>query len=399
MKSELIDKLKQELPNCFPPATGKPSFDDIHVWPAEGLENDSELFSDDSDISDAELIETSNRIKDIFGDNDPFPGGPTLDENGRPTIETLAFYLPYHKFEDSVWGVYLIAEGILWLRNKFIYLSHSRGAPLNLKEAESLAKSFLFYHERYHNCVESFATKMEISNRSPFYISGVTRLYNTPFTSPNPPINHEETFANKYAIEKSSEYFTNKFKHSYRYPKQVVKDIIERFIDQNNTGHYKEALNLSQGLRNRTLIDKQNKFLEEICMNSFHSYSHGISPSLWSAFAQRLSGSIPRGSRFSYVTPKGSLVATRARLSGRLLRVYSLDKFIAKKYGVTKIKSNVHKKTWVRKIDGITKKSDMPHGSEVDKHTIKKIINDLDLRDEDNKPYNYVTLREDIKRQ
>jgi len=399
MNSELIDKLKQELPNCFPPVlANKPSFDDLHVWPVEDLENDSELFSDDSDISDGELIETSNRIKDIFGDNDPFPGGPSLDGNGRPTIETLAFYLPYHKFEDSVWGVYLIAEGVVWLRNKFISLSHSRVVQLNLKEAESLAKSFLFYHERYHNCVESFATKMEISNRSPFYISGVTRLYNTPFTSPNPLINHEETFANKYAIEKSSEYFTNKFKHSYGYPKQVVKDIIEMFIDQNTTGHYKEAINLRQGLRSQDLIDKQNKFLEEICQNSFHSSSHGISPSLWSAFTQRLSGSISRGSRCSYVTPKNSPVATRARLSGRLLRVNSLDKFMQTKFGVTTKSSQIHRATWVRKVNGATKKSDMPHGREIDKHTAKKIINDLDLRNENNKPYNYVTLRDELKR-
>jgi hypothetical protein len=400
MNSELIDKLKQDLPDCFPPAAGKPSFDDLHVWPAEDLENDSELFSDDSDISDGELIETSNRIKDIFGDNDPFPGSPTVDEEGKPTIETLAFYLPYHKFEDSVWGVYLIAEGVIWLRNKFYSLSRSHGGSLNLIEAQSLAKSFLFYHERFHNCVESFATKMEISNRSPFYISGVTTLYKTPYTSPNPRIYHEETFANKYAIEKSSDYFANKFKPTHRYPnpKQNVKEIVKEFIKQYNSGHYKEALQLTESLRSQALIDKQNKFLEEICQNSFHSSSHGISPSLWSAFAQRLSGSIPRGSRFSYVTPKGSLVATRAKLGGRLLRVNSLDKFIEKKFGVTKIKSKVHKKTWVRKINGITQKSDMPHGSEIDKHTIKKIINDLDLKDDDNKLYNYVTLRDDIKR-
>ncbi len=264
-------------------------------------------------------------------------------------------------------------------------------------EAESLAKSFLFYHERYHNCVESFATKMEISNRSPFYISGVTRLYNTPYTSPNPPINHEETFANKYAIEKSSDYFTNKFKHSYRHPKRVVKSIVEQFIDQYNSGHYKEALNLRYGLRNPIFLNEENKFLEEICQKSISPFVQGISPSSWLAFNQRLNGSIFRGSRCSYVTPKRSLVATRARLSGRLLRVKDLTRWLKKKFDVETKSSKIHKATYVRKINGATKKSDMSYGSDVDKHTIKKIINDLGLKDENNKLYNYVTLRDEIK--
>jgi predicted RNA binding protein YcfA (HicA-like mRNA interferase family) len=91
-----------------------------------------------------------------------FPGMP-------PPPDSLAFYLPFHFFAPTWWGVYLTVEGVGLVARDFMMLSGGRLRP---KDAVTAAKLFLYYHEAYHHRVECFATRLELSHRKPLYVRG-----------------------------------------------------------------------------------------------------------------------------------------------------------------------------------------------------------------------------------
>jgi hypothetical protein len=118
---------------------------------------------------------------------------PTATEPGRSgdgvTIDTLAFYLPYH-FYPSRWGIYLKTSGIL------LVASLLKGALFSLPDEDlvQLAEKILFEHEFFHFVAETACARAEVVAK--------TRLYDVyyphPFGAP-----HEEALANAHAFRKA----------------------------------------------------------------------------------------------------------------------------------------------------------------------------------------------------
>ncbi|MDA7886613.1 hypothetical protein N9B10_06985 [Pirellulales bacterium] len=88
--------------------------------------------------------------------------------------EQLAFYLPFHYFGASSFGIYITIEGVALLANT---LHKYAEGYLDSLSAVHAARMFLYYHESYHHKVECFATRLELSHRQPFYINGFEQYY------------------------------------------------------------------------------------------------------------------------------------------------------------------------------------------------------------------------------
>ena len=404
-----IKELRKHLPASYKEEAGSVADIDetFYTWPTEALpkrpKNDEEWDSVtersdewdidntilDMPIDDEEVINTSEAINETFDVEQPFPGQPGTD-NGNITIDTLAFYLPYHIFKPELWGIYLLVEGVASLSQKF------RKIDSNIKPIDSvrLAKAFLFYHESFHNCVETFATRMEIANRSPFYITGVNYLYqNTPPYLRGTKLFHEEAFANKYAIEKASEYFSENIWNGniQKDGKEFSKNILKKNIRNDGLPKYKDSLQIETGLQSRIYKEKISEFQEEIYHQSLSQSGSRLPMSVWKEFGSSMRGNLPRGSLCSYITTKKSRIAKRARLSGLLFKTKKFETYLARN-GASFGKSSVHQK----KIYLNGSNTDMPINRDIDPGTASKIIKKLNLRTPEGKIHSFSTLRDAV---
>jgi hypothetical protein len=138
---------------------------------------------------------TAGRLRRIFGGD--WPGAPGRPAPGSrfPNTDAFAFYLPWHRFSTATWGIYLTVEGIEDLGR---LIHNVAGDALTSTEAKRAAKLFLFHHEAYHNAVETYAARLEVSHRHPCYRTGVVGAYAA--LLPETGL-HEEGLANAYAHE------------------------------------------------------------------------------------------------------------------------------------------------------------------------------------------------------
>ena len=74
-------------------------------------------------------------------------------------------------------------------------MHYSSKKLLSKNNCRKLLREFVFYHEKYHNIVETFATRLEISHRIPVYLDQVKKLY---LSSPKNKLVHEEALAEAY---------------------------------------------------------------------------------------------------------------------------------------------------------------------------------------------------------
>lgn len=104
------------------------------------------------------------------------PGGPLrVEDSSHPKPpECLAFYLPFHYYHPTWWGIYLLAHGVQYLASQ-IQERASRHVPD--ARAWRAASLFLYHHEAFHHQAECFATRLELTHRRPFYKTGCERLY------------------------------------------------------------------------------------------------------------------------------------------------------------------------------------------------------------------------------
>ena len=91
-----------------------------------------------------------------------------------PTPDQVACYLPFHYFEDGIWGVYIFDEEFVAL---LTHLIGATGDAIPRKEIGRIVLRFCFYHEVFHHKTEAFATRLEVTHRKPLYRTGFDRLY------------------------------------------------------------------------------------------------------------------------------------------------------------------------------------------------------------------------------
>jgi hypothetical protein len=113
-------------------------------------------------------------ILDALGGAHPGAPASTIDAKEMPPPECFAFYLPFHYYHPTWWGVYLLLEGVQWLAHEIVRRSDGE---VSAREAICAARMFLYYHEAFHHKTECFATRLEVTHRKPFYKTGFEHYF------------------------------------------------------------------------------------------------------------------------------------------------------------------------------------------------------------------------------
>jgi hypothetical protein len=271
---------------------GPPGSDEIDRSLPDGQVTDSGIYN--------EAIKVAEGLREALGQD--FPGAPGAGQKGMtPPPDVLAFYLPWHDFSRQRWGIYLIAEGVRALgldiyRRANIYKRASE--LLSKAEANRVASIFMFHHEAYHNIVETFAARLEVSHRTPCYRRGFRHIWQTGFGAGL----HEEGLATAYAYEKvRTEAFADVLPPgSCRTSKRRLAAGVLRDIIATMPPPYFSALKLIGPRPAIRLETAQHEFQEANHAASGFGLP-GVPPSLWEASGHAMHPSLGRNRRFSYL--------------------------------------------------------------------------------------------------
>jgi hypothetical protein len=218
MSTEHLDILHAELPELFQPRDLSPVWDDdLIIIPIENPESYGESVASDMTKSalnelEPDYISLENNgvvvrtglqnfptlapsILDTLGGAHAGAPVPFEGRSKMPPPECLAFYLPFHYYHPTWWGVYLLFEGVEWLAGEIIRRS---GGKVHITDAIRASRIFLYYHEAFHHKTECFAVRLEITHRKPFYKSCFERYFQKTYNTDNC---LEEGLANASALE------------------------------------------------------------------------------------------------------------------------------------------------------------------------------------------------------
>ena len=216
--------------------------------------------------------------------------GGSLSKNTSiiPSPDSLAFYLPYHYFPANVWGVYLLAEGILWLTS---YILKETDFKITARQARKGAELFLYYHEAFHHKVEVFSTRMEITHRIPCFKKGFEQLYQRTLRSGKC---REEGLANASALDGVKLRFNN----------DLLINALKKYI-KDCPPSYKTGIRMVD-----KFADWRNIFAERCQRECFPSLP-GKSPDLWLNTPNMFNGTTNIKSRVNYIIPFSSRIRHR----------------------------------------------------------------------------------------
>lgn len=345
MKTENLETLENEIPQIFDRFA---HWD----WPRDGVivvgEDDlakapdpfDELFTEDpteafgdpdsrppfgeeewliGGIPDPPIEEPLNGIVDQLNESLPkgeWPGRPRRSPTRVILPDAAAFYLPWHHFDNNVWGIYLIVEGIESIGEQILALC---GGWLNRGECMNVAKVFLFHHEAYHNAVETFAVRLETSHRSACYKTGMQSLYNG---RPVPGIPHEEALANAYgALKVKSECFRSEKSLKVRAFKRKLSYFALLKIFQISQPPYDGAVEI---LKPRSTFNPKQRLFQEECLSRSLNVPR-VSANVWGAALHALHPSLSRNGAFSYIIGKNHPLASKVPAG---VRYFDRRKFI-----------------------------------------------------------------------
>jgi len=213
----------------------------------------------------------------------PIPYG---EKNKTPPADCLAFYLPFHYFYPSCWGVYLLLDGVVWLAGEIIKRS---GGTVGRLQAMRAARTFLYYHEAFHYRTECFASRLELTHREPLYTTGFELLYRTTFMMISC---REEGLANASALIQTDRNIRS----------AAVNRALEGYVQDSAPGY-------DQGVRIRAdFVQERCTFAEEnqkICLPLISPKK----PEVWRMAPHLFDGITNIKRRVKYVIPRGSPIA------------------------------------------------------------------------------------------
>jgi predicted RNA binding protein YcfA (HicA-like mRNA interferase family) len=280
-----LDTLRISLPKLFQdwpiPAGWASTFGSVRIDHPESRtssEAESTLLSDTSlvytDTGEEALTPASSIASELLRISleTYFPGAPLRieDFNIPRTPDTLATYLPFHYFPPELWGIYLFADGVRWLQNRFVDYG---GGILSQDEARRVARIFLFGHEAFHHAAECFATRLEIVHRKPLYRTVLEQLYREGLRTGD---SAEESLASAHGYNRVK---LTAFPRQAKKKKSAALDAIKAYLSTLQPA-YRGALDV---------IDEgfgtvRNRFAETSHLRSFGGDQ--LDPDLWSAFPQ-----------------------------------------------------------------------------------------------------------------
>jgi predicted RNA binding protein YcfA (HicA-like mRNA interferase family) len=318
MGIEHLSLLSSELPELFQPKDLSPEWDEgLIIVPvddpeaiASGSQGESLVAPDHDPESDFSIIEQAIQSIDS-------PMNPTIDSPFRepprmpdgiidsmggthagapipppagfaPPPDCLAFYLPFHYYYPTWWGIYILAEGVQWLARDIVGRS---GGSVEMREATEAARLFLYYHEAFHHKTECFATRLELTHRKPCYKTGFERFFQATWGSDKC---LEEGLAEAFALRHTYEKQRNK----------AIDAALSSHVEDSPPGY-----RLGVSIR-KTWDDTRSEFSEAnqtICLPHLPSKN----PSIWRTAPHMFDGIANIKARVNYVIPRSSPLAKR----------------------------------------------------------------------------------------
>lgn len=213
-----------------------------------------------------------------------------------PSPDAYGFYLPWHYYSVDIWGIYLVVE---YLEKLARDVAAKASPVLSVKDASHVARTFVFHHEAYHNAVETFAARLEIAHRAPFYRTGLAAMHKAPFGTFEV---HEETLATAYALEKVR---TQAFKSepmAIRSEKRRISfDALLKIVGA-MPPTYREALTLIGvgKLNEKKFLDGQN-YLQEHSLRLGKPGAPTLDKEIWQCALYSMGPSLQKNKRYSYL--------------------------------------------------------------------------------------------------
>jgi len=245
-----------------------------------------------------ETIEIADWIGWRTGDQMPgAPGRRGAPMSGlRPPPSVLAFYLPWHNFSQSLWGIYLIEQGIRALGADIRSITRRH---LTFGEARRMAKLFLFHHEACHNIAETFAARLEVTHRKFCYRGGFRSVWAGGFGNEM----HEEGMANAYAYQKvKSRAFEDVLpKGRLRDYKRRLAAVAIKEIIRTSPPPYDSAMPIIDG--SIVWDDVEREFQEANHTACLFGVAR-LPPEIWVASGHAMHPSLARNRKYSYLVDR-----------------------------------------------------------------------------------------------
>jgi predicted RNA binding protein YcfA (HicA-like mRNA interferase family) len=311
MSKEPLDALWSHLPEVFQLRDLPPDWDEEWILaPVESPDQyqgrDDLLYFANSDA------DPRQRIGEVLSWKPPYPEGMFGTFPGAlspripgmpPPPDAVGFYLPFHYFYPTWWGIYLTVEGLEDLAG---FLCAEANGSLSRGDAIQVARIFVFGHEQYHHCVESFATRLEITHRSALYKSGIEEYFQKGIRAGNCP---EEALATAYGFDK----VRTAFSKAPPMTQEVIEHALKAYILKLPVV-YRKGLTL---IGDAAFTRGENAFAEDL-----HVHSLAIprfNSELWGTFAHAFHPFRNRNGRVNYIVHRSSPLAERLRFSLRYL--------------------------------------------------------------------------------
>lgn len=333
MPHDDLDRVHDQLPDLFMDKTLPTSWDEdlilipidkpespLGLYPDSEMAVESDLFPDstvDMRVGDPVglLYEPTEILGELSGLGG-FAGAPVVPkDNSIPPPDSLAFYLPFHYFYPTWWGVYLIAEGVQWLSD--FVRTHSDGVLLS-DDATSVARVFLYSHEVFHNKVETFGLRLEHVHRTKLYKTAFERLYQRTVDTENC---LEEALANAHAYLRVQ----NLLFKGEKLKRAAAIRVLKEYIRLSSAG-YRQGLNF---IKKRQFDNGQYNFAELNYRECFPQHPK-CDADVWRTFPYLFSAISRVNSRVNYIVHRASPLASRARLGSRYLTYRQLEKRLMK---------------------------------------------------------------------
>jgi len=318
MATDDVQVLSEQLPSVFnlqdPPAR----WDDFYIVPVDIEETDAAVAEEPPDWDELEealiemppredfqvdLVEALSLQEDSDGPGETaltFPGSPQGkpgESDYRPP-DAIAFYLPFHYFYPDLWGVYIVAEDMMRLRDLLRHLSKRK---LSVFDSHRVARFFLYYHEAFHHNVEAFATRLEVTHRQAVYRTGVQQVFENTFGTDDC---LEEALANAYAFRRTVPNFSGE-------TAEVVRTVLKEYIEGQPEG-YRRGIDLIGAEEYR----EARRQLSEACHDASFPLID-LDPQIWRLFGHGYRGIATINSYTNYLIPRHSRLSNRVDLHGR----------------------------------------------------------------------------------
>lgn len=279
-----------------------------------------------------------------------------------PPPDYLGFYLPFHHYYPTWWGIYLVAEGVEGLAQ---FVSDHAGDRLEWAECMAAARVFIYGHESFHHAVESFATRLEVTHRMPLYKAGFRRLHDSQKGTDEW---MEEALAGAHGVRKVERvlFGTDKLK------KSAAVEALSRYLEMCPAG-YRQA---REFLDDWSFTDARARFAEE---SHFWSMPHlkRADDRLWALFPHAFTGISRVNSRVNYMVRRDSQLFTRISGRGHFLRYRDVAERLKKLAACTQVRQEGSHVIW-QKPDGKT--FPVPrHPRDIATGTLKAVIRQAGL--------------------